>query len=140
MISNKISNLWFKLSDKIRFIIVGCCNFVVSYIIYSLIVYFGGESLYQISLALSWLITSVISFTTQRLFVFPVKGNLFKQYLKCCVTWFFSYLINAFLLEIFVKHFSWNVYIAQILANSSAAVFTYIMFKIFAFKNKTECV
>ena len=136
MNKNKLVKLWFNSSEKIRFLIVGGFNFSVSYVIYSLIIFFAGESYYQYSLAFSWLVTSLISYTTQRIFVFNVRGNLVKQYFKCCITWFFSYMLNAFLLEILVRNINCNVYLSQIIANFSAAIFTYIMFKIFAFKSK----
>lgn len=131
-----IKSCWFKLSDKIRFLLIGGINAGISYIIYSLAVFLLGESTYQISLAIAWIISSVTSFTTQRLLVFNVKGNIFKQYFKCCTTWVFSYLINAFFLELFVKKLVINVYLAQIIATLIAAVFTYILFKKFAFCKK----
>jgi putative flippase GtrA len=133
----KLKNIWFNLSDKIRFILVGCFNTGVSYIIYSLICFWAGEQYYQASLATAWIISSAISFTTQRCFVFNVKGNLFKQYFKCCTTWFFSYIINATLLEIFVQKLQINVYVSQILATGICAIFTYILFKTFAFRRNS---
>ena len=111
-------------------------NAGISYLIYLAACLILGESFYQVSLALAWAISSVISFTTQKYLVFNVKGNVIKQYLKCCTTWFFSYLINAFFLEFFVKHLNFNVYLAQIIATFLAAVFTYVLFKKFAFKAK----
>ena len=131
---NNLSKFWFNISDKIRFLIVGVFNFLVSYCIYSVLVFILGENYYQLSLALSWIISSIVSFTTQKTFVFPVKGNIIKQYLKCCTTWFFSYLINAFLLWFIVEQLKINVYLGQLLAVSASAVFNYIMFKIFAFR------
>lgn len=127
-------NYWFKLSDKIRFLLIGGINAGISYIIYSCFVFFLGANFYQTALALAWIISSITSFTTQKLFVFNVQGNIFKQYCKCCTTWLFSYIINACLLELFVKKFSINVYIAQLAATLTAAIFTYILFKKFAFK------
>ena len=130
----ELKTFWFNIPDKIRFLFVGGFNFVVSYIIYVICILLLGKNLYQCALALSWIISSVISFTTQRLFVFPVKGNLIKQYLKCCITWFFSYMINAFLLWIIVSKLLVNVFAGQLFAVSAAAIFTYVMFKSFAFK------
>lgn len=127
---------WFNLSDKIRFLIVGGFNAGVSYLIYSAFCIILGERAYQIALALAWIISSVVSFTTQKFFVFRAKGNWMKEYLKCCTTWVFSYMINAGLLEIIVKVLHINVFIAQIIATLSAAVFTYILFKKFAFRAK----
>ena len=63
--------------------------------------------------------------------------NIIKQYCKCCITWTISYVINAIILEIFVKKLVLNVYIAQILATLFCAIFTYILFKTFAFRRKT---
>ena len=131
-----MKNYWFNLSDKIRFLIIGGLNAGISYLIYFAVCLILGESFYQIALALAWAISSVISFTTQKFFVFNVEGNVIKQYLKCCTTWFFSYLINAFFLEMFVKQLMFNVYLAQIIATLLAAIFTYILFKKFAFKAK----
>lgn len=127
---------WFKLSDKIRFLIVGGFNAGVSYIIYSAFCLILGESAYQIALALAWAISSVVSFTTQKFLVFKGNGSWMKEYIKCCATWFFSYLINAGLLEFIVKVLHLNVFIAQIIATLSAAVFTYFLFKKFAFRIK----
>ena len=135
---NRIKEYWFKLSDKIRFLLIGGFNAGVSYIIYSVACLILGESAYQVSLAIAWAISSVVSFTTQRCFVFNVKGNLVKQYLKCCTTWVFSYMINACLLELFVKKLEINVYLSQIAATLTCAVFTYIVFKKFAFRRSAN--
>jgi putative flippase GtrA len=134
--AQNLLNKWFQLSDKIRFLFVGGLNAGISYIIYSISIIVLGENSYQISLALAWIISSVTSFTTQKLLVFNIKGNVIKQYLKCCTTWVFSYLINAFVLETLVKKAKCNVYLAQIIATVIAAIFTYIFFKKFAFKRK----
>ena len=127
---------WFNISDKIRFLIVCFFNASVSYIIYSCFCFFLGENLYQKALALAWIISSVVSFSTHKFLVFKGDGFWLKEYLKCCTTWFFSYLINATVLEILVKKLSLNVYIAQIFATMCCAIFTYVLFKKFAFKNK----
>ncbi len=131
----RIKNNWFGLSDKIRFVLVGGFNASVSYIIYSLICLIAGEQFYQVSLTTAWIVSSVVSFTTQRCFVFNVEGNLFKQYFKCCTTWIFSYIINATLLEFFVQKLQINVYVSQIFATATCAIFTYILFKTFAFRS-----
>lgn len=127
---------WFKLSDKIRFLLVGGFNAGVSYLLYSSFCLVLGEESYQIALALAWAISSVVSFSTQKFLVFKGGGNWAKEYLKCCTTWVFSYLINAGLLEFIVKILHINVFIAQIIATLAAAVFTYFLFKKFAFRVK----
>lgn len=135
-IINHMREYWFKLSDKIRFLFVGGFNAGVSYLIYSAFCIVLGDSAYQIALALAWAISSIVSYTTQKFLVFEGKGNWIKEYLKCCTTWFFSYLINAGLLEFIVKILHLNVFVAQIVATIVSAIFTYVFFKKFAFRKK----
>ena len=135
-IINHMREYWFKLSDKIRFLFVGGFNAGVSYLIYSAFCIVLGDSAYQIALALAWTISSIVSYTTQKFLVFEGKGNWVKEYLKCCTTWFFSYLINAGLLEFIVKILHLNVFVAQIVATIVSAIFTYVFFKKFAFRKK----
>jgi putative flippase GtrA len=130
-----MKNYWYKIDDKIRFLLVGGFNFCVSYIIYSVVCIVLGTEFYQVSLALAWIFSSIVSFTTQKILVFQGTDFWLKEYLKCCTTWFFSYLINAIALEILVKIVHINVYLAQVFATAICAVFTYILFKQFAFKN-----
>lgn len=132
----EIYDKWCSISDKIRFLIIGAINAGISYIIYAIAVFILGEAHYQICVALQWIISSVFSFTNQKLFVFCTKGHWLKEYLKCCTTWVISYFVNAVLLEIIVKFFIRNVYIAQILSIFLASVVTYVLFKYFAFKHK----
>ena len=136
-IINHMREYWFKLSDKIRFLFVGGFNAGVSYLIYSAFCLILGNSAYQIALALAWAISSIVSYTTQKFLVFEGKGNWIKEYLKCCTTWFFSYLINAGLLEFIVKILHLNVFVAQVVATIVSAVFTYVFFKKFAFRKKS---
>lgn len=133
-----MKNFWFSLSDKIRFLLVGGFNACVSYFIYALICLIFGEKVYQIALALAWILSSVVSFTTQKFLVFRSKGDWKKEYLKCCTTWIFSYLINAGLLEFTVKFLHLNVFLAQFISTFAAAVFTYVLFKKFAFRVKHQ--
>ncbi len=133
---SKVKNFWFKLSDKIRFLVIGGFNAAFSYLIYSIILLVLGVKFYQLSLFLSWFLSSFVSFGLQRNLVFESKGPIIKEYLKSCTTWLFSYLINAGLLSLLVEYCKVNAFIAQLIANFTAAVFTYILFKLFVFRKK----
>ena len=125
---------WFKLSDKIRFLIIGGFNAGVSYLIYSAFCLVMGDSAYQIALALAWAISSVVSYTTQKFLVFQANGNWIKEYLKCCSTWAVSYLLNVIILELLVRFAIKNVYLSQFISIFLVSVVTYVLFKYFAFK------
>lgn len=131
----KFKNFWFEtLNDKIRFLIIGGFNFAFSYLLFVLCTIILGENLHQLNLALSWILSSFVSYATQRTFVFQSKGNIFKEYLKCLSTWMLSYVVNAILLEVNIKILHLNTYLAQFIAVGIAAVVTYFLFKYFALK------
>ena len=130
----KLYSCWCSIPDKIRFLIIGGVNAAISYVIFAISVYFIGDRYYQICAALQWIISSLFSFTNQKLFVFCTKGNWIKEYIKCCTTWLVSYILNVLILEAFVKFLHLNVYMAQFLAIFAVSVVTYVMFKYFAFK------
>lgn len=130
-----IENLWFNLSQKFRFFIIGGFNAIVSYCVYSVFCLILGSSKYQIALIIAWIFSSIISFNAQKYLVFQSRENLLKEYLKCCATWSISYLLNTLFLEIFVKFMSLNIFIAQFVSTLSVAVFTFVAFKKFAFKH-----
>ena len=131
---SKMRNFWYSLDEKIRFLLVGGFNFCVSYFIYAALCFIFGENIYQIALCIAWILSSFVSFTTQKFLVFRGKDKWYKEYFKCCTTWFFSYLINAGLLQCLVKLCGLNVYLGQFFATLTTAIFTYILFKKFAFK------
>ncbi len=130
---------WFRISDKVRYLIVGGFNTGVSFAIYALCCLILGSEKYQTALILSWVLSSVISFFMQKYYVFHGKGKgkfMLKEYLKCCVVWAISYIINAVFLEIFVKKLCVNVYFAQIISTALVAICTYLLFKRYAFKRE----
>ncbi len=131
-----IWNLWFKFPEKLRFLLVGGFNTVVSYLMFIGFVALLGAERYQQSLVLAWILSSVISFSTQKMFVFCTSGNWFSEYCKCCLTWMLGYFINAIMLEFSVKIVSLNIFVGQALAIILTTVCTYILFKYFAFKGE----
>ncbi len=131
----KIHDIWFHINEKLRFIIIGGFNSLVSFLMFVFLIHFFAQffvddttKLYeylkahimilkyitffqfirQFSLALAWFVSSFLSFTTQRLLVFRARGHshVLKQYFKCLSTWFIGYLINAVILEIFAALFA----------------------------------
>lgn len=131
-----IYNKWCLIDDKIRFLLIGGVNFVISYIIYAIAIYILGKDHYQLCLILQWVLSSFTSYFNQKFFVFCTQGNYIKEYIKCCSTWVLSYFVNAFLLEFFVKYVGMNVFISQFIAVFLASIVTYVLFKYFAFKPK----
>lgn len=131
-------DFWFKLPDKIRYILVGGFNATVQYLLFILFLWLLGEQQYQFSLVLSWCISSLSSFATQKIFVFCTKGNFqnwIQEYVKCVGVWITSYFINAVILDLLVRLGEITPYIAQIIAIACTTITGYILFKYFAFKH-----
>ncbi len=132
-------NWWFRLPDKLRFLLVGGFNATVSYILYVLMILWWGAQYYQMALMWSWIISSFSSFTTQKIFVFCTRGKWskwIKEYIKCLGVWVTSYIINAVILELLVNGIKMNPYIGQIIATACTTITGYILMKYFAFNNK----
>lgn len=126
-------NFWLRLPEKIRFVLVGGFNTVVAYSIFWVALQILGTSKYQISLLLSWVLSSFISFSLMRIFVFCSKDGWCSEYFKCVASWGVSYVCNAIILEIAVSYLQWNVYLSQIVAIIIYSCITYILFKYFVF-------
>ena len=132
-----IYKYWCKLDDKIRFLFIGGVNFVFSYFLFILFIFLLGKENYPICVALQWSISSIFSFCNQKYFVFCTKGNFWQEYIKCCATWIAGCILNEILLKILLHYFT-NIYIIQIFSIGFVSVFTYVLFKHFAFKNNSE--
>ena len=128
---------WLSLPQLLRFLFIGGFNTGFSYMVFCLILYMAGGKNHQLCLALQWILTSIVSFMTQKYLVFRSKGNVVGEYLKCCGTWGIGYLINAFLLELFVNIIG-NAYIAQIFALGITAVSNFVLLKYWALTKKKE--
>lgn len=153
---SQIHDYWFRIPEKLRFILIGGFNSFVSLIMFICILHFivafykdftfgifnsivnafptfklveFHTFLRQISLALAWFLSSFISFSTQRLMVFRARGNsnIFKQYFKCLSTWFVGYLVNAFVLEIFASAFEKINLLPPVLETDIAQAFALVL-------------
>ncbi len=96
-----IEKIWFKIDQKIRFILVGGFNTAVSFLIYYMFLYFtSGKE--QLSLLLMNLVNINISIATMRYYVFQGTGPILKEYTKAFSSYIVLYFINMGLLAMFV--------------------------------------
>lgn len=124
-------------NDKIRYLIVGGFNTVFGFSTFAIIQFSIGSSITYIgSLYLSHLIASIVAFNLYRRFVFPVKGNTIRDFLKFQVVYIVPLLVNTFLLPLFVSLLHWNVYIAQAITTVILTISSYLGHKFFSFRRK----
>lgn len=132
----KLFNFWMKFPEKIRYVLVGGYNTVISYLLYALFLWLMNSNFEQVALFFSFIVSSLNSYWTQKIYVFNTKGNVKKEYCKCLISWGVSYALNVVLLFLFVKVLELNPYVAQFFALILVTINSYLMLKKFAFKEK----
>lgn len=132
----RLFNFWMRFPEKIRFILVGGYNAVISYLLYVLILWFTNEKSPQLALFTSFIVSTFHNFLTQKIYVFCTKGGYLREYIKCLTSWTISYVLNSMFLILFTAVFNINPYLAEFFAMAIVGVNTYLMLKFFAFKNK----
>lgn len=125
---------WMSFPEKMRYLFVGGYNTVVSYALYAGILWLFGGKRAQLALFLSFLISSLNSFLTQKWFVFGSRGRYLMEYVKCLLAWGISYLFNALILALLIQIFKVDPYVAQIVALVLVTVNSYLMLKYVAFR------
>lgn len=128
-------SFWIRFPEKLRFLLVGGYNTVISYLLYALFLWIGDERYPQLSLFFSFILSSLNSYWTQKIFVFVTSGNYMREYIRCLLSWGISYLLNVVWLYILVHIVLLNPYLAQLIAQILVVVNSYLMLKHFAFKS-----
>lgn len=122
--------------EILRFGVVGLINSVFGYLLG--VGLFSAFEPYATALVISLVSTSisiVFSFTMQKLFVFRVRGNWFRQFLKGILVYSFVTLIGAVMFAQLMDTFGLNVWLAQAIVIGSTAIIGFIGSKMFTFKS-----
>lgn len=127
---------WMKFPEKIRYVLVGGYNTVISYLLYACFLWLMNSEYEQVALFLSFIVSSLNSYWTQKIYVFNTRGNIKKEYIKCLISWGVSYAMNVVLLFLFVGIIGLNPYIGQFFALILVTINSYLMLKKFAFRRK----
>lgn len=128
---------WMKFPEKIRYVLVGGYNTVISYLLYAWFLWLMNSEYEQVALFLSFIVSSLNSYWTQKIYVFNTRGNIKKEYIKCLISWGASYALNVILLFLFVKMIGMNPYVGQFFALILVTINSYLMLKKFAFRRES---
>ena len=125
---------WFGIGEKFRFLILAIFVMGMRFIIFSGFIILFATNHYQIVLAFTWIVSSYFAFLLYKHLVFINKEEHFMQYMKSLMIWAGSYVVNVFLLDLFIEKFNYSVYWAQGIIISFLLVTNYLLFKYFAFR------
>ncbi len=134
MIKNLL-NYWFKINDKIRFLLVGGYNTVFSFSLFCLLQYLLGSKLHYILILFFCHLISVFnSFVNLKYFVFRSDKNFWFEYVKVNIVYAFYFVLNAMLLYLLKDLLGINIYIAQLICIMTLTIASYFSHKYFSFK------
>ena len=136
--------IWFRLPQKVRFLLVGGFNTVFAYLVLNLLnVLFGlllkdfsPITVANIALVVQYAITINVSFITMRYYVFQSHGNWHKEWLKAWSVYIFLYLINAPILTFMMTVLGWSTWLAQGVYLIFSTIITFILHKYYSFRKK----
>lgn len=130
----KIISLYKKYEEIINYLIVGGLTTLVSIVIYALCTKCFHIN-YMISNVISWIISVLFAYITNRIFVFKSKSSdillEIYQFFKYRI---FSFLIDVLFMYILVELINVDDMISKIIVQVIVIVLNYVFSKLFVFK------
>lgn len=142
--------IWFKLPEKLRFLLVGGFNTVLAYGVLNALDWLFGylNEMYQwgyapevvanAALLVQYVITINISVATMRYYVFQSHGSWQKEFAKAWSVYVVLYLINAPIMTFLMVVFSLKTWAAQGIYLIFSTICTFLLHKYFSFRKKAQ--
>lgn len=131
----KVEGFWFKVGQKLRFLLVGGFNTVFAYAVFAFLFALLGLP-YLWALTIQYFITVNVSILTMRYYVFRSQGNFLKEYGKAWTVYIGMWLFNSAGLTVLIEWCGINELKAQALYITIATIMTYLLHKYFSFHKK----
>ena len=132
-----IEKIWFKLPQKLRYLLVGGFNTVFGYLLFVFMVSFWGWT-YKAALIIGYIISTNVAIFTMRYYVFRSAENLKQEYIKAWSVYLSTMLLNYAAMFVMVDILNINELGAQAFYTLFSVAFTYIMHKYFSFYHKNQ--
>jgi putative flippase GtrA len=117
----------------IRYGLVGIATNLLGYIIYLVITYLGVEP--KLLITFMYPVGAIIGFFGYRHWAFSHKGKVLKSSMRYFIAHIFGYLINLFILLLFVDRLGYPHQLVQAAAILIVAAFLFLAFKFFVFSS-----
>ena len=136
-------SIWFKLPQKLRFLLVGGFNTVFAYgVFFALYWLFDKLNVWQLNkviitnaaLLVQYVITINVSFITMRYYVFQSHGNWKAELVKAWSVYVLIFLINAPTIS-FLVWLGLDPRVAQAVYLTFSTILTFILHKYYSFRN-----
>ena len=132
-------NLYKQHEEGLSYLIFGFLTFVLNYVLYFLFESLLGID-YMISTALSWVLTVIFAYWTNRTFVFKSKNtgifNLLKEFAAFIGARVATEVIELLFMYLTVDLVGMNSYAAKLIGQMLVIVSNYFLSKLWIFKEK----
>ncbi len=133
----KIIDLYKKYEEVINYLIVGGMTTLVSILIYAVCTKCFHIN-YMISNVISWIFSVLFAYIFNRIFVFKSKNNnIFVEVYQFFKYRIFSFLIEIFLMYVFVELISIDDMISKVIVQIIVIILNYVFSKLFVFKKES---
>ena len=124
-----------KVTEIINYLIIGVCSTIVSIVSYFLLRLVIEN--YMICTALSWIITIIFTYITNRKFVFTEHdSNIFREMTTFLASRIATLIVELACMYVAVDMLSIDDRVAKIVVQVIVIVLNYILSKLFVFKRK----
>lgn len=127
-----VEDIWFKVPQKLRFLLVGGFNTVFAYGLFAFLVVFL-QIPYQAALIINYIIGVNVSIFTMRYYVFRSFGNFWREYGKAWGVYITTLILNYVAMYFMVDIYKMDELIAQAIYTVVITFFTYFMHKYVSF-------
>lgn len=123
------------IKQFITFNIIGIVNTLVTYGIYSLLLFIGLN--FRLALVGEYAVGITFSFMMNKNITFKhITGNSLHMFFRMILTYVITFFINMGLLTLFVKTFNMNEYLGQFIALGIVSVLSFGLQKLLVFIDK----
>lgn len=124
---------WFKINQKIRFLLLGGLNTLLSFLLYSAGIRFSGFS-YGIVLTVTYIISVNWSIASMRYFVFRGQGNIWREYVKAWGVYLSMLLLNYASLWLMIEKLGWGEISAQLVYTVVSTILVFYLHRNLTFR------
>jgi putative flippase GtrA len=132
-------DIYFKIPEIIRFIVITIINSIVAYLFYiALFVGMMFRDYFYLAIAINFIIPVSLSFCTMRIFVFNTKGDLLIEYTKTIIVYVGAFLLNMLIIALLFRFLAIDIKAVQLISMLSVLIYSYLALKKYAFNSHVD--
>lgn len=137
-----IKGLYLNYKEVINYLIFGGLTTIVNFVAYCIFARLIGID-EVVSSGLSWVVSVIFAYVTNKIFVFDSKTETKKDLIKECVSFFLARIVSGITCDVgtfalMVKVFNINDILSKIVTQVMVVVVNYLFSKFIVFRKETK--